>query len=158
MQKLTLKRRRWVWIVAALVLAGVAALLAKQVWGGEKAPEYQTAEVTRGDIEVTISAAGKIVAKDSVAVGAQVSGQLKELLVEAGDNVKKGDLLASIDATIATTSVEGNKAQLRELQATRKQQQASLDLAKAEAERATMLFEADAIARAEIGRASCRER
>lgn len=149
MQKLTLKRRRWVWIVAALVLAGVAALLAKQVWGGEKAPEYQTAEVTRGDIEVTISAAGKIVAKDSVAVGAQVSGQLKELLVEAGDNVKKGDLLARIDATIATTSVEGNKAQLRELQATRKQQQASLDLAKAEAERATMLFEADAIARAE---------
>lgn len=149
MQKLTLKRRRWVWSVAALVLAGVAALAVKQVWGGEKAPEYQTAEVTRGDIEVTISAAGKIVAKDSVAVGAQVSGQLKELLVEAGDNVKKGDLLARIDATIATTSVEANKAQLRELQATRKQQQASLDLAKAEAERATMLFEADAIARAE---------
>ncbi|MFN7167622.1 MAG: efflux RND transporter periplasmic adaptor subunit [Pannonibacter sp.] len=149
MQNTPLMHRRWVWIVAALLVAAVAAFGLKQVWGGEKAPEYQTAEVTRGDIEVTISAAGKIVSKDSVAVGAQVSGQLKELLVEAGDDVTKGDLLARIDATIATTSVEGNRAQLRELQASRKQQQATLDLAKSNADRATMLFEADAIARAD---------
>lgn len=110
MQNTLLMRRRWVWIFAALVVAAFAAFVVKQVWGGEKAPEYQTAEVTRGAIEVTISAAGKIVSKDSVAVGAQVSGQLKELLVEAGDSVEKGDLLARIDATIATTSVEGNRA------------------------------------------------
>lgn len=133
----------------AVVLLLVVFLAWRQIWGGEKAPEYLTAEVTRGDIEVAISAAGKIMAKDSVAVGAQVSGQLTELFVEAGDQVKKGDLLARIDATIATTSVEANRAQLRELQASRKQQQASLQLAKSNAERAAMLYEADAIARAD---------
>lgn len=137
------------WIIAAAVLVGALVFGWQMIWGGEKAPEYQTAEVTRGDLEVTISAAGKIVAKDSVAVGAQVSGQLTELVVEAGDQVQKGDLLAKIDATIATTNVEANRAQLRELQASRKQQDASLALAKANAERATMLFEADAIARAD---------
>jgi membrane fusion protein, macrolide-specific efflux system len=139
----------WTWIVAGIAAALLAALAWKMIWGGEKAPEFQTAEVTRGDIEVTISAAGKIVAKDSVAVGAQVSGQLQELLVEAGDQVEKGDLLARIDATIATTSVEANRAQLRELQASRKQQQATLQLSKSNAERAAMLFKSDAIARAD---------
>ena len=129
------KTNPWTLAAAALALAVVAFFVWQMVWGGEKAPEYETAEATRGDIEVTISAAGKIVAKDSVAVGAQVSGQLTELFVEAGDQVEKGDLLARIDATIASTSVEANRAQLRELQASRKQQQATLGLAKSNAER-----------------------
>lgn len=140
---------RWTLAAAAIALAVSAFFVWQMIWGGEKGPEYETAEVTRGDIEVSISAAGKIVAKESVAVGAQVSGQLTELFVEAGDQVEKGDLLARIDATIASTSVEANRAQLRELQASRKQQQATLGLAKSNAERATMLFEADAIARAD---------
>lgn len=132
--------------------------LAAAVWFGLKAtvlsgpetPEYQTAQATRGDIEVTISAAGKIMPKVSVDVGAQVSGQLQELLVEIGDEVEKGELLARIDPTLAQTSVEANRAQLSELQASRKQQQATLELARAEADRAEMLYEADAIARAEF--------
>lgn len=138
------------WSAAAAAAAIAAYLSFQAVFGGEKPPEYETGQVTRGDIEVTISAAGKIVAKDSVAVGAQVSGQLTELFFEAGDEVRKGDLLARIDATIASTSVEANRAQLRELQASRKQQQATLELAKSNAERAAMLFEADAIARADF--------
>lgn len=136
-------------IVLALAAGAVWYGLKATVLSGPEAPQYQTAEVTRGDIEVTISAAGKIRPKESVDVGAQVSGQLQELLVEIGDEVEKGDLLARIDPTIAQTSVEANRAQLSELQASRKQQQASLELAKAEAERAQMLYDADAIARAE---------
>ena len=139
-------------LLILLVLVGAAAWygLKATVLAGPEAPEYQTAEVTRGNIEVTISAAGKIRPKESVDVGAQVSGQLQELLVEIGDEVEKGDLLARIDPTIAQTSVEANRAQLNELQASRKQQQASLELAKAEADRAQMLYDADAIARAEF--------
>lgn len=135
--------------VAALALAAVAFFYSKASGNGDK-ETLKTAEVTRGDIEVTISAAGKIVPKEEVAVGAQVSGQLETLFVDVGDTVEAGDLLAQIDATIATTSVEGNRAQLKELRASRKQQQASMELLKAELDRATMLYEADAIARAEF--------
>lgn len=150
MSKTHLLNTRWTWIIIAAV-AVVAAWFAWQaVWGGEKAPEYQTAEVTRGDIEVSISSAGKVAPRDTVAVGAQVSGQLTELLVEAGDLVEQGQLLARIDATIAETNVEGSRAQLLELQASRKQQVASLELAKANADRAKMLFDNDAIARADF--------
>ncbi len=149
MTKTKLMNTRWTWIILAAV-AVVAAWLAWQaIWGGEKAPEYQTAEVTRGDLEVSISSAGKVAPKDTVTVGAQVSGQLTELLVEAGDTVEQGQLLARIDATIAETNVEGSRAQLLELQASRNQQQATLGLAKANADRAKMLFENDAVARAD---------
>ncbi|MBY9067497.1 efflux RND transporter periplasmic adaptor subunit [Hyphomonas sp. WL0036] len=149
MSKTKVLKNRWVMIAVAAV-AVVAAWLAWQaIWGGEKAPVYQTAEVTKGDIEVSISAAGKVAPKETVTVGAQVSGQLTELLVDAGDLVEQGQLLARIDATIAETNVEGSRAQLKELQASRKQQVATLELAKADAERAKMLFENDAIARAD---------
>lgn len=115
----------------------------------EKAPDYQTAEVTRGDIEVTISASGKIQPKNYVDVGAQVSGQLKAFFYEVGDKVEEGDLLAQIDETLAATKVEADRAQLKELQASYAQQQATLELAKANAARADMLHKADAISEAE---------
>lgn len=138
-----------------MIWAALAALLILAFYGytrfagGDDAPVYQTAQVTRGDIEVTISAAGKITPKDSVLVGAQVSGQLQELFVEIGDRVARGDLLAQIDPTIAMTAVEADRAQLSESRASRVQQQATLDLARANAERADILFQADALARAD---------
>ena len=140
---------RWglIAVAGALLATGIFAYM-QFASGGDKAT-YQTAQATRGDIEVTISAAGKIAPKEQVAVGAQVSGQLETLYVDVGDTVEAGDLLAQIDATIATTSVEANRAQLKELRASRKQQQASLELLKSQADRATMLYEADAMARAE---------
>ncbi|MFN7054984.1 efflux RND transporter periplasmic adaptor subunit [Hyphomonas sp.] len=150
MLKLPFLTGRRAWVLAAIIAAAAGWFAWSTIWGREKPPELTTAEVTRGDLEVTISSAGKIRPRDSVAVGAQVSGQLTELLVEPGDEVERGQLLARIDATIAETNVEASQAQLRELEASRKQQQASLDLSRANFERAKMLFDNDAIARAEF--------
>ena len=146
-RKKTLPRWGLVAIIAAAIALGAYLFVSFSSKGEETA--LQTEKVTRGDIEVTISAAGKIAPKEEVAVGAQVSGQLEKLYVDVGDTVDAGDLLAQIDATIATTSVEGNRAQLKELRASRKQQQASLELLKSQAERASMLYEADAMAKAD---------
>ena len=145
----TFPNKRW-GLIAAIILALVlgAYFYIRVTSKGDK-ESFQTAQTTRGDIDVTISAAGKIVPREEVVVGAQVSGQLEKLYVDVGDTVEAGQLLAQIDATIATTSVEANQAQLKELRASRKQQQASLNLLKAEADRATMLYEADAMARAD---------
>lgn len=127
-----------------------AAVGAAVVWTTrEKPPALQTAEVRRGDIEVTISASGKVQPKVYVDVGAQVSGLLEKVLVEVGDRVERGQLLAEIDETVAAARVEADRAQLRELQAAYAQQEATLELSRANAARADMLYKADAISQAE---------
>ena len=141
--------RRWGPVAAIALALALGAYLYLHFSSRGNAETYRTADVTRGDIEVTISSAGKITPKEEVAVGAQVSGQLEKLYVDVGDTVEAGQLLAQIDATIATTNVEANRAQLKELRASRKQQQASLELLKTESERATMLYGADAMAKAD---------
>jgi len=133
----------------ALLVSAIAVSGYVFIRGRNAAPDYQTAEIVTGDIEVAISAAGKIQPKNYVDVGAQVSGQLEEFFFEVGDRVEKGDLLAQIDETLAATKVEADRAQLKELDASFAQQQASLELSKANAARADMLYKADAISQAE---------
>lgn len=132
-------------VMALIVASGVYFAAANRT----KAPEYQTAEVVRGDIEIAISAAGKLQPKNYVDVGAQVSGQLEEVFFEVGDKVEKGDLLARIDETLAAADVEADRAQMKESKASYAQQEATLELAVAEAKRADTLYKADAISQAE---------
>jgi membrane fusion protein, macrolide-specific efflux system len=61
-------------------------------------------------------------------VGAQVSGQLKKLHVEVGSEVKAGDLLAEIDATVYAAKVDATRAQLRNQQAQLQEREAQLKL------------------------------
>ena len=111
-------------LIAVLVIAGL-------VWTGYSFWHNKNAQaplrlqsVVREDIENFISATGKLEPKHYVDVGAQVSGQLKKLYVAEGSQVKAGDLVAEIDATVfktrvqnAAASLEGKKAQLQQLQA-----------------------------------------
>ena len=147
--KLFGKRARWTITVAILLVAAGGIWFAKSNIASSTAPTYETSVATLGDLEVTISAAGTLTPKETVEVGAQVSGQLQELFVDVGDEVEAGQLLAQIDATIAENTVEAQRSQLDSLKASRRQQVASLNLARAEAERAAMLWEADAIAKAD---------
>jgi macrolide-specific efflux system membrane fusion protein len=143
------QRSRWVIAIIGVVAIGLTAWFTRTGLANSSTPAYETIAASRGDLEVTISAAGTLTPKETVEVGAQVSGQLQELFVEAGDEVEKGQLLAQIDATIAENTVEAQRAQLDALQASRRQQLASLKLARADAERAAMLWDADAIATAD---------
>jgi membrane fusion protein, macrolide-specific efflux system len=73
--------------------------------------------VTRGDIEETVSALGRLQPFRSVDVGAQASGQIVQISVEAGSKVRTGDLLVEIDPQIEAAKVEEDRAQLANLHA-----------------------------------------
>jgi macrolide-specific efflux system membrane fusion protein len=136
-----LKRHRRLGLIAgAAILAGSAFLLfvAPKLLG-DGGHKYVTATVTRGDIENTVTAVGNVQPKNYVDVGAQVSGQIKTLKVNIGDKVKKGDLLAEIDAQVQAARVESDKDNLTSLQAQLVQQQAQLVLKKAQYERQVRL-------------------
>ena len=71
----------------------------------------------RGDLQALVSATGTLQAVTTVSVGTQVSGQVSALLVDFNDHVKKGQLLARIDPTIAQQGVADAQANLEKLQA-----------------------------------------
>lgn len=94
------------------------------------AEQYITTAVARGDIENLVTATGILQPVNYVDVGAQVSGQLKKLHVAIGQEVKAGDLLAEIDATVYKAKVDGIRAQLLNQKAQLQDKQAQLTLAK----------------------------
>ncbi|HRK57642.1 MAG TPA: biotin/lipoyl-binding protein, partial [Burkholderiaceae bacterium] len=88
--------KRWaLWVLLAMALAVAVWMGWRQ--GGAPAPSYRTALVERGDLEVSVSATGTLNPVKSVQVGTQVSGQIKELLVDFNSTVKRGQLIARID-------------------------------------------------------------
>lgn len=123
--------RRYRMLFILLLLAAVLALAG--FWyiskGGADKVQRNTVKVSRGDIENLVTATGSLQPRDYVDVGAQVSGQLKTLHVEVGSEVKKGDLLAEIDATVYLAKVDATRAQLRNQQALLKDRQSQLKLA-----------------------------
>lgn len=138
---------RW----GAIALAALVALWVLSGWlfGGEEV-SYRTATATRGTIEQTVTALGSLQPKEYVNVGAQVSGQLKKVYVEVGDEVKEGDLLAEIDAKVYETEVAGERARLTDLTSQLAGAQAELVLARRQYNRNLELAKIDAVSRDDL--------
>lgn len=84
-----------------VVVASGAAFGIYRVASRETPPAFRFTTVTRGAIQALVSATGTLQAVTTVSVGTRVSGQVSELLVDFNEHVKKGQLLARIDPTIA---------------------------------------------------------
>lgn len=82
-------------VLLAILLAGGGYLHDRL--GAKKAPPYRTVAVDRGDVAETVSATGTINAVTTVQVGSQVSGTIREILVDFNSRVKKGQIIARID-------------------------------------------------------------
>lgn len=91
---------------ATLALAAAAML----TWGDGAAYRFETAEVTRGDLEVTVTATGTLQPRNRVEVGTEISGTIRTVEVDYNDRVTVGQVLAKLD----TDRLE---AQLREAEA-----------------------------------------
>lgn len=72
-----------------------------------------TATVSKGDIKLEVVETGTIDAVKNVEVKSRVSGRLKRLLVDAGDMVTAGQLIAVIDPQETQLQVRQNQAQVR---------------------------------------------
>lgn len=125
-------QRRWRLGGGKLVLTLLILVIAVVGWyllRPDSAPPWQTATVSRGDIESSVAAIGTLQPMRSVDVGVQVSGQITRIHVQAGDMVKKGQLLAEIDASVLASTVEAGRAQIAALRAQLDDAQAQAELA-----------------------------
>jgi membrane fusion protein, macrolide-specific efflux system len=137
------------WRFTRIAFVVLALLVAIGIWkhffskNGD-AENYLTATVERSEIQNLVTATGVLQPREYVDVGAQVSGQLRKLLVVVGQQVKAGDLLAEIDATVFRAKVDGIRAQLQNQQAQLGDRKAQLALAKIRIDRQQNLFKDDA--------------
>jgi macrolide-specific efflux system membrane fusion protein len=141
-------RRRGVWLAVALLVAGAGVFAYHWAFGAAKVV-YATATVTRGDVASTVVAAGIVQPVSYVDVGAQTSGTLQSLKVKRGDQVEKGQLLATIDPVLANTALTSAKAALQNVTSQRSLKQAQLVLATSQQTRNDELFAAQLISAAD---------
>jgi HlyD family secretion protein len=125
---------RPVLIAAAVALVAIVALAAWLLRPKAAAEPYRTAPVERGEIVRSVSASGTLQALVTVQVGSQLSGQIKEVLVDFNTPVKKGQLLAIVDPSTYQSRAQQSSADLNAQQASLQQQQAGLRQAEAELE------------------------
>lgn len=153
----TANKKSW-W--AGWRLFAILGMLALASWGvyakfikKPPAPEVITAEVERTDLEDTVLASGTIKSERDVNVGAQVSGQIKKLHVDLGDQVKQGQLLAEIDSTTQNNTLRNAEAQVALLQAQLRAKEALYRQAEITFKRQQGLFKLDAASKAELDEA-----
>lgn len=103
-----------------------------------------TVTVTRADIESSVTALGTLQPRRYVDVGAQASGQIRTLHVEAGDTVRKGQLLVEIDPSTQQARVDAGRFSIDNLKAQLAEQRAQFKLAKQQLARQRSLADAGA--------------
>ncbi|QSX32819.1 efflux RND transporter periplasmic adaptor subunit [Shewanella avicenniae] len=108
-------KRKLIFVAVLVVIA--LAITVYYVTRPKPAPTYATEAAHRGNIENTVLANGMLQAYKLVNVGAQVSGQIKTLAVELGQEVKKGDLIAQIDSLTRQNSLKNAEASLNSIKA-----------------------------------------
>lgn len=112
-----MKKRRVLWIAAAVVLiVGVGTVFAVR-GQGSKDLEVQTAKVTRQKIVQKVNGTGRIQPRVQVKVSADVSARITKLAVKEGQWVEKGALLVELDRNRYLAAVQSAEASVRSAQA-----------------------------------------
>ena len=119
--------RRALLVVACLI--PVIAVAAWQVLPPGR-DTLTTVTVTRGDIENSVTALGTLQPRRYVDVGAQASGQIQKIHVEAGDQVKAGQLLVEIDPSTQKAKLDASRYAIENLKAQLQEQRAQHELAR----------------------------
>jgi len=152
LKSLKLTTAHWIWLASG---GAVAVLLAWLVWPRSAAVDI--AVIDRGEVRREVVDEGRINVRDVYLVAAPVGGLLKRIEIEPGEDVGKGDVLATItpadplllDARIATEA----QASVAAARAAVAAADADLALARADQQRTAKLFERGFAAKAALDHA-----
>ena len=97
-------KKKNIWIVAVVVIIAALGFMGYRQIAAKKAsaeaPTTETAVVVRGDLSVTVEAAGSLTPPTEITLAFPVAGKLYEIPVLEGQAVKQGDLLARLEDNI----------------------------------------------------------
>lgn len=107
-------RKKYIWFITLfIVLAAFGSyFFIMKKSSSNSAVTYNTQEIKKGDLQVTVLATGNLEPTNSVDIGIEVSGTIKEIYVDFNDEVKVGQVLAKLDTTKLKSQVDSSKASL----------------------------------------------
>ena len=127
-----MNKRSLIIALAAVAIAGAGAYGAWSAWDrAGDAPKYKLAKAESGPLIAAVSATGTLNPVVSVQVGSQVSGQIKEILVDFNSPVKSGQLIARLDPETYQHRVRQAEADVDAARAAQGVQQAEVSRARA---------------------------
>jgi len=135
-----MSRRNRIWLIAGaavLVIGGAVAFRINQKKNA--ATEVRLERVSRRDLVSSVTASGKIEAKTSVDISADITGRIIDIAVEEGDLVKKGQFLLQIDPAQYQAAVARAQGVVSSTEATLLQTRATRDQAQRASNRARQL-------------------
>ena len=96
--------KRYFWIIGLVVLVGAVAFFYYQGQAQNLEKEsveegIKTSKVRKGDIVITASGVGAVITPAEIQITSSTSGTIKEIFVKEGDQVKKGEVLFTIEET-----------------------------------------------------------
>lgn len=152
------RRRRWIIIAVVAALVIIAAIAAFTMTSGKNVPaaaeagtdgQAQTVTVIapgQQTVVRAINATGTLAARRDVPIGiVGEGGQVSRVYVEAGDWVRQGQVLASVDRSVQTQQAAALEAQIGV-------SRADLQLAQNELDRALQLVSRGFISKADVDR------
>jgi len=116
-------------LIAALTGGLVFSLAGCTSGQEEAAPQVETAAVTRGDITVDITAAGNLSYALEEDLAFAAAGWVEDILVEEGDAITEGQLLAWLDTSDLEMDIVQAEASLLQAEASQKSALATLEQA-----------------------------
>jgi HlyD family secretion protein len=105
--------KKWKIVIGVAVAVVLGVMIMGSIRAKDKnAVKVQTAKVDKVDLVAKVTANGKIQARNKVDLSALVMGQIVNLAVHEGDQVKKGQLLLQIDKAQLAAGVAGREASM----------------------------------------------
>jgi len=125
------RNNKWLYIALVVVLVGLVIFAVIKGKTKPKGEMVEFGEVVERTIFETVSGSGKIFPETEVKISSDVSGEIVELLVEEGDSVRMGQVLARIDPDTYESYVERAEASLNNARAALATSQAQIQSSRA---------------------------
>ena len=104
------------WVKRTIIVGVVIAILVYLGDASKMPANYRTAVVESGDVRVTVSGTGTVMASESRKEVSKVSARVEEIFFDEGENVRAGDVIAKLDSSDYKITVDSQKKSLQQAQ------------------------------------------
>lgn len=150
------KKRFFGW--GSVSVALLVLLLGWWLWPQEDGIRWQTQPVDRGDMVLTATATGNLQPNSEITVGAEISGLIRDVLVEENDQVSKGQVLARFDTAELEVALAQAEARLALARASVAEAEATVEEAGLAQQRIVRLIEQNLSSESELDTAKAAQK